>query len=272
MLVKDALIEATKCIKDVSRIPNKEARILMSYYLKKDQLWLTINDDSHIEKDGYFKLVRRREKNEPIEYITNSVSFYSNNFFVDSRVLIPRPETELLVDLAVSTCRAIKKPKIVEIGTGSGIISIMIAKLLKNTSIWALDISKDALSVAEKNAKEHGVNIGLVHSDLFENFQIDNFDLLVSNPPYIADDEPLHVGLSYEPKCALFGGILGSEVLYKIIDLYMCKNIKYLLCEIGYNQKIGVEDYLRNKNVKLEFYNDLAGKNRGFILSRDKPK
>ena len=268
MLVKEALVEATKNIKDISDIPNKEARILLAFYLEKDQIWIITHDNENIEEEGYFELIKRRANNEPIEYITNSASFYGKEFYVDSNVLIPRPETEILVDLVVSTCKGIKNLRIVEIGTGSGIISIMLKHLLPEADITAIDISNEALHVAKLNAKKHNVHVEFIHSDLCENFNEKNFDMLVSNPPYIADDESLHVGLSYEPSLALYGGNIGDEILRKIIDIYEEKNVKYLACEMGYDQKIKITNYLKNADLKLDFYKDLAGLDRGFIIGR----
>ncbi len=266
MLVSEALTKATKLISSISDIPNKEARILLAFYLKKDQIWIITHDDEDMKEDEYFTLIQRRVNNEPIEYITKSASFYGENFYVDSNVLIPRPETEILVDLVVSTCKGIKRPRIVEIGTGSGIISIMLAKLLPDAVITAIDISQEALHVAKQNADIHKVDIEFIHSDLCENFHEKNFDMLVSNPPYIADDEPLPVGLSYEPSLALYGGSVGDEMLRKIIDIYEDRNIKYLVCEMGYDQKEKIENYIKKSD--LEFYKDLAGLDRGFIARK----
>ena len=269
MLIKNALIEATRRIKDISDIPNKEARILLASYLKKDQIWIIIHDDEVIEEEGYFELIKRRVNNEPIEYIVNSASFYGKNFYVDKNVLIPRPETEILIDLVVSICKGIKRPRIVEIGTGSGIISIMLAHLIPDAIITAIDISKEALHVAKKNADEHGVNIEFIYSDLCENFSESNFDMLVSNPPYIANDESLHVGLSYEPNLALYGGTVGDEILCKIIDIYKEKKVKFLACEMGYDQKDRLSSYLEKYRLKADFYKDLAGLDRGFVLKKE---
>lgn len=269
MLIKDSLVEATKRIKDISDIPNKEARILLASFLKKDQLWIITHDDETIEEEGYFKLIKRRVSNEPIEYITNSASFYGKDFYVDSSVLIPRPETEILVDLVASTCKGVKRPHIVEIGTGSGIISIMLKKLLPDAKLTAIDISEKALHVAKQNAKNHGVDIEFIHSNLFDNYDNNNFDILVSNPPYIADNEPLHVGLSYEPSLALYGGNIGDEILRKIIDIYKNKNIKHLICEMGYDQRGKIANYLQTSGLKVKFYKDLAGIDRGFIIGRN---
>ena len=268
MLIKDVLAEATTRIKNISDIPNKEARILLASYLQKNQIWIITHDNESIEYNGYFELIDRRINNEPIEYITNSASFYGRDFYVDSNVLIPRPETELLVDLVVSTCKGIKTPRIVEIGTGSGIISIMLSRLLPDAVITAIDISEEALHVAKINADKHEVDIEFIHSDLCENFSEKNFDILVSNPPYIANDELLHVGLSYEPNLALYGGNVGDEILRKIIDIYEDKSVKYLACEMGYDQKDKIISYLKGSDLKLEFYKDLAGLDRGFIARR----
>ena len=266
MLVKEVLIEATRLIKNISDIPNKEARILLASYLKKDQIWIITHDDEDIEIDGYFELIKRRVENEPIEYITNSASFYGENFYVDSNVLIPRPETEILVDLVVSTCKGIKKPIIVEIGTGSGIISIMLALLLPNAIIKAVDISQEALHVAKQNANKHEVSdrIEFILSDLLNSCDEKNFDILVSNPPYIANNEPLHVGLSYEPSLALYGGKVGGEILEKIYQLAKQRKASFLACEMGYDQK----EYISTVAfpLKPKFYKDLANHDRGFII------
>jgi len=250
----------------VSDIPNKEARILLSHYLKKDQIWLLTHENDKINHNEYQGLVNRRLKNEPIEYITNSVNFYSKEFFVDKRVLIPRPETELLIDEVVSTCKGLNAPSIVEIGTGSGVISIILALSLPKSKIIAGDISEDALIVAKINAKKYNVEdrITFVKSDLLEDIDIENFDVLVSNPPYIANDESLHVGLSYEPDLALFGGKNGDEILKKIFDLAIFRKVSYLACEMGYDQKNNVKSFV--KDCKTTFYKDLAGLDRGFII------
>jgi len=265
--IKEALKLAIKELKNKSEIPQKEARILLAHYLKKDQIYLLTHEDEKVVKEGYFELIQRRAKYEPIEYITNSANFYSEEFYVNSSVLIPRPETELLVDLVVSTCKGIKRPIIVEIGTGSGIISIMLAKLLPNACIKAVDISEDALKVAKKNAVLHKVDkkIEFIKSNLLDNVQESSFDMLVSNPPYIAKDEPLDVGLSYEPDLALFGGEKGDEILVDIIEIFKSKNIKYLACEMGYDQKEKIKRYLPN----AKFYKDLAGLDRGFLVKKN---
>lgn len=268
--VKDALIKGTKLIQNISEIPNKEARILLAFFLKKNQIWLITHDSDEVVEEGYFELIERRVNNEPIEYITNSANFYSKEFYVDSNVLIPRPETEILVDEVIFICKGLSKPTIVEIGTGSGIISIMLALLLPEAQITAIDISEGALQVARINAKRYEVDnrISFIQSDLCDGYKDKNFDMLVSNPPYISNNESLDIGLSYEPNLALYGGNIGDEILKNIIDIFVEKNVKHLACEMGYDQKNKITKYINKYDLKAEFYKDLAGLDRGFIIRR----
>lgn len=271
MNIKESIAFGTEYLKDSSEIPNKEARILLAYLLKKDLIWLVTHDmDEFTCKEAYEDLLKRRRGHEPIEYITQSACFYGEDFYVDSRVLIPRPETEILVDKVVLTCKDIKEPSIVEIGCGSGIISIMLSRLLPNAKITALDISEDAIAVAKINAKALHVekNIEFIQSDLLSNLDLEKFDILVSNPPYIADDAPLHVGLSYEPSLALYGGSVGDELLRDIIDAFVQRDIKVLACEMGYDQREKISNYIKKYDVEVEFYKDLAGIDRGFIITK----
>ena len=259
-------------LKDTSEIPNKESRILLAHLLDKDLMWLITHDEEKVTcKEAYQELLERLKSHEPIEYITNKASFYNEEFYVDARVLIPRPETEILVDKVLFTCKEFETPSIVEIGCGSGIISIMLALLLPKAKIKAVDISLSALEVALINAKKFGLEdrIEFIQSDLLENIEEKSFDVLVSNPPYIADNESLHVKLSYEPSNALFGGVVGDELLKKIIDIFLQRDIKILACEMGYDQKEKISEYLKEYNLQAEFYQDLAGLDRGFVLKKE---
>ncbi|MBE0490894.1 MAG: peptide chain release factor N(5)-glutamine methyltransferase [Sulfurospirillum sp.] len=272
MNIKEILAYASVYLKDVSEIPNKESRILLAHLLGCDILWLITHEDTLVTCEKHYqKLLERRVNHEPIEYITSKVSFYGEDFFVDKRVLIPRPETELLVDLVALVGKEFQKPRIVEIGCGSGVISIMLAKLLPQATITAIDISHDALDVAYINAKALHVDqkIKFLQSDLLANFEQKKFDILVSNPPYIANDESLHVGLSYEPDLALFGGVIGDEILVRIIDAFLCTDAGILACEMGYDQREKIAQYLKKYGLVAEFYKDLAGLDRGFILKKE---
>ncbi len=261
MTIKEALRRASK------EIPSKEAMILLSHHLKKGRIYLIAHDDEEMEDfEGYYTLVLRAKNSEPIEYITQSVSFYGELFFIDYGALIPRPETELLVDYACELAKRFDTPKIAEIGVGSGVISIMIAKKFPTAKIISTDISQEALTIAKINAQKFEVEdqIEFVHTPYLNGIN-EKFDIIVSNPPYIATDKALDKKLSYEPDIALFGGKAGDEVLKEIAKLAKDKT-KYLCCEMGYDQKSSMESYLKELGYRnFGFYKDLSGFNRGFI-------
>jgi release factor glutamine methyltransferase len=182
--------------------------------------------------------------------------------------LIPRPETEILIDKALEVAKNFDGSlKVAEIGTGSGIISVMLATLIDDITITATDISNDAIAIAKQNAKNFNVKekIEFIQTNYLDG--IDNeFDIIISNPPYIADDFELEKNLSYEPDNALFGGVVGDEMLKEIIDIWHKRKTTYLLCEMGYDQKEPLTEYLNFKGIKeYSFYKDLAGFDRGFI-------
>jgi release factor glutamine methyltransferase len=263
--IKEALKESSLILKNP-----KEASILMREFLNYDQVELLLNEDKTLKNyKKYQQLIQRRLKNEPIEYITKKVSFYSREFFITQGALIPRPETEILIDKALEVLKD-KDFSVAEIGTGSGIISIMLALLVDNIKITATDISQEALQIAETNAKKFGVSekISFVKTNYLDNIY-DEFDMIISNPPYIADGFKLESSLSHEPQNALFGGKVGDEMLKEIIDIFIEKKSSYLLCEMGYDQKEFMREYLTNKGIKeLSFYKDLAGIDRGFVAKR----
>jgi len=258
-----------------SGIDKTEARILLEHHLgyTKDYLILHDSDEITITKEMQ-EDIKRVKKSEPIEYITQKVSFYSQEFIITSGVLIPRPETELLIDKVVKVAQDMQDLNIAEIGVGSAVISIMLSKLLPNISyIVASDINPQAIELSSKNIKLHGIeNIELIHTSLLD--KVDKkIDIIVSNPPYIADDYMIQNNLRYEPSNALFGGKIGDEILKQIIDLAFEKDIKYLLCEMGYDQKDKITNYLKDKEYKnLEFYQDYSGFDRGFIMIKTTPK
>ena len=184
--------------------------------------------------------------------------------------MIPRPQTEILVEKCYDILKDIQNPQILEIGTGSGIISIMLALLIPSIKITAVDINEKALELAKKNAIKHKVEekITLLYSDLFTNIEQNiSYNMVISNPPYIASDYKLPKNVQFEPKNALFGGKVGDELLKNIIDTTYKKGIQYLACEIGYDQKKPLQKYIEQhcKYEKLEFYKDLEGFDRGFI-------
>ena len=219
MRVDEALRQASEALDEFEN-PQKIARVLLENVLKKDSVWLVLNGDFEFNEDKYLLHVERVKQKEPLEYVLGFASFYSLEFIVKEGVLVPRPETELLVDVACEMLGGVANPRILEVGVGSGIISTMLALKNPTCTIIATDISE----VAIKNAKENFVKFGvedrvkLVHTSYFDGV-VGEFDLLVSNPPYIANGEALELHVLNEPHTALFGGVRGDEILQELISL-----------------------------------------------------
>jgi len=264
-------------LRDISEILNphiprasREAQLLLMHHLQKDELWLISNQQTEVtDVDALYEMVHRRVKNEPLEYITNSVSFYSQEFFIDKGALIPRPETELLIDEVIKHYPDLDADiRFVEVGVGSGIISIILAQHFKNAKFIAVDISQDAINIARENLKRFSLEdrvelrLGSLLNEVSE-----DIDYLISNPPYIADNAKLESNLSYEPQNALFGGEVGDEIIKKLLDEALKREINFFTCEIGYDQKDKIRNYLKNTSFKgLEFYKDYSKFDRGFTL------
>ena len=270
-LVKDLLLQATQILSDADiQRASREAQLLLMAHLKVDELWLITHQSASVENvENYLQWVQRRALNEPFEYIVNRVNFYSEEFYIDEGALIPRPETELLIDEVLKNIDDKETNMLfVEVGVGSGIISIMLAKHLKNAKFIAVDISSGALEVARKNREIFGLEnrIELRLGSLLEPIE-EEIDYLVSNPPYIEDGMSLESNLSYEPQNALFGGSVGDEIIKQLLDEVLKKQIKFFSCEMGYDQQDKIREYLKDKKYSsLEFYKDYSSFDRGFTL------
>ena len=179
-------------------------------------------------------MLNRRKKGEPLQYILGTWEFFGNTFKVDPRVLIPRFETEILVEKALEASKNFKNPRILDICTGSGCIAISIAKMI-NANITATDISQDALSLAQENACINNVNINFVCTDIVTGLEDEKYDIIICNPPYIPTHELLNLMidvLDHEPILALDGGSDGMYIYKKVLE--KCKNMSdTLLFEIG---------------------------------------
>lgn len=270
MTIKECVRKYGKELKEITHIPNKEVEILILHMLQKNVIWLHLNSDKEFKEEKELaKLVKKRAANFPMEYITNRASFYGESFIVKQNVLIPRPETEILVENAFNILKNIKNPKVIEVGVGSGIISVMLAKLVENIRIIAVDINEDALALAKSNAIKHGVEgkIEFRQSDLLTGIEENDFDMCISNPPYIANDYKLPANVKCEPSNALFGGEIGDELLKELILQVKSKNIPYLLCEFGFDQKEPIRTFCKEFAYEsLEFYKDYEKFDRGFTL------
>jgi release factor glutamine methyltransferase len=250
--------------------PIKEAELILAFYLQKTRIFLHTNPTKIIKNiDKYFNLIEQRANHKPLEYITSSACFYGYDFYVNKDVLIPRAETEILIDKIKSKIDKNTKAHIIDIGCGSGIIPIVLAKYFNNAKITAVDISKKSLKVAKQNAISLNVEnkITFIESNLLDKVK-DNIDIIISNPPYIKNNEKLKSNVKdYEPHLALFGGTLGYEILKRIIEEFFLRKCKYLFCEMACYQKQDIQN-ITNKYLDktIEFYKDLSGLDRGFII------
>lgn len=244
------------------------AKELLKFVLDIDEKNLLFNFNQEFkEQDAYFELIKRFESGEPLEYITGKVGFLDSEFFVKKGVLIPRFETEILVKKTLEVAKEFKNPRVCEIGFGSGIVSISIKKELKDSIIYASDISNTAFEVANLNAKKFNVDINFKKCAYLDEIK-ENFDIIVSNPPYIKNSYKLDIWVKNEPEAALFGGEKGYEILENIIKIAKHRT-KYLVCEIGYDQKDILSTILKENGFCYEFYKDLSGFDRGFVAKSE---
>ena len=256
--------------------PNLKARLLMQYILDKPRQYLLVYDNQTLslrQEVDYFKAIKKVSNGIPLQHITHMQEFMKMNFYVNEDVLIPRPDTESLVEEVIQIAKKINAKKISDLCTGSGAIAISLAKYIENSEITAVDISSKALSVAKLNAKNNDVEnqITFVESDLFNGLAKEKYDIIVSNPPYIRKDviKTLDKEVQKEPKIALDGGYDGLDFYRKIIhqsEEYL-KFKGYLCLEIGYDQKIDVIELIEKEEKYVDTYckKDLYGNDRVII-------
>ncbi len=254
--------------------PKLKARLLLQYVLKKSRQYLIVYDNEEVGKKEqweYFVNIDKLAKGVPLQHITHTQEFMKMDFYVDENVLIPRPDTEILVEEVINIAKKMDKPKILDLCTGSGAIAISIAKNVPNAEVYAIDISEKALDIASKNAQRLEANVKFIKSDLFKNLKNMKFDIIVSNPPYIKkeDIQYLSEDVKKEPQIALDGGYDGLD-FYRKISKQAIDYLKFgsFLCfEIGYDQKEEVTEIIE----KLEHYKgtyckkDLCGNDRIII-------
>jgi len=244
---------------------NIDSEILLSSVLKKSKNHLLLNSSIKIDEDKidtFNKLVERRKKREPIAYILKQKDFWKSTFYVDRNVLIPRPDTEILIEEILYNYSKNQKLSVLDIGTGSGCIIISILKDRPNFKGTAIDVCKNALNVAKYNAKMHQLENRIkFYKSSVDNFFKDKYDLIISNPPYINKFDLKYLErdvIGFEPSLALEGGIDGFTVLKKVIkkSSRLLKIGGKLVLEIGFDQKLKVikllkkEKYFVNKIAK----------------------
>ena len=196
-------------------------------------------------------LLSRRAAGEPLAYLLGSADFYGLEFAVSQAVLIPRPDTEVLVDQARARAQEFRAARIVDLGTGSGIVAILLARICPSATLTAVDLSAAALEVAQANATRHSVHIRFLEGDWYAPLGDERFDLIVSNPPYVAAGDPhlQHNGLPFEPPLALCDGVVGGDGLACLRALVAGAGDHlspggWLLIEHGYDQAVKVRDLL----------------------------
>lgn len=252
-----------------SNIPAREAEILLEYILNisREKLYIKLYEEfpeEHLE--GYKSIVSERASGKPLSYITHTKEFMSLPFFVNPSVLIPRPETEILVEEVITIAKNIKNPVILDMGTGSGCIGLTVASYLKESSVCVTDISSEAIAIAKKNADNLSLrSVSFYCGDLFEPVEGIEFDIIVSNPPYIAYEEMNSISKEvkdYEPCTALFSSEKGLFFYKKIISQsknYLKKE-GFLAFETGIGQAEQVSNLMKIHNFKhIKIIKDLSG-------------
>lgn len=231
--------------------------------------------ENNLDETNLIKYQKELLNNRPIQYIVGNVNFYGNIIEVNEGVLIPRYETEFLVEKTISLAKKYfpQKIDILDLGTGSGCIAITLKKHLKS-NIDALDISNKALSIARKNAQNNNVKINFLNKDI-ATYQEKQYDLIISNPPYISEEEEImDLVKNNEPHIALYAKDNGLYFYKKIIDnLPLITKEKYLLAlEIGYNQAIPISEYAKNKlkDINITVEKDLSNKDRYIFITNIK--
>jgi release factor glutamine methyltransferase len=260
----DALQQARARLAAASRNPRRDAEVLMAHVLRCDQVALLTHPErllSPAESARYESFLTRRLGFEPIQYITGEQEFFGLPFEVSPDVLIPRPETEHLVQAVLE--RVAANARIVDVGTGSGAIAVALAHALPRAQVTAVDLSPAALAVARSNAQRHAVSdrVTFLQSDLLAALDGTDFDAVVSNPPYVAEGEVLEPQVAnYEPRSALYAGPTGLEIYERLIPQARerLKPHGWVMLEIGFGQQAAVEALLHGWSA-VSFIRDLQG-------------
>ena len=275
MKIIDNLKDGQRVLKE-NNIPSYkiDCEILMSQILNISREDVLLNLEKEIqneEREKYLNLINRRKKKEPIAYITNNKNFWREKFITNKNALIPRPDSEHLVEQTLKIIKKNQSIKILDVGVGCGCLSISILKERLKCKCDAIDLSKNALKLAKINANLHQLldRIKFYKRDV-DNFCNHKYDLIISNPPYINKHKIKYLGtINYEPKIALDGGLDGLEVIRKVISKskHLLKTNGKLILEIGSDQKYKVINFLKGKNFFINKIIKDYGNNTRCIVS-----
>lgn len=279
MTIRDIIIKYSEELKEISDTPRLDVELILQKSLGDvDRIYIHINLNKELSDDEYnlfLSMIKDRINGRPVAYIVGNREFMGLDFFVKEGVLIPRPDTEVLVEEIIELCKNKDEVEILDIGTGSGAITVSLAKYIEKSTIKSLDISDIPLEVGKKNAMNNDVDnkIEFIKSDLFSSIKDKNikFDVIVSNPPYIPkkDMDTLHTQVKdYEPYNALEGGIDGLDFYRDITDQsksYL-KEDGILAYEVGHDQAKDVSDIMKdNGYTKIYTKKDIQGIDRVVI-------
>jgi len=274
--IKETLKQGSEKLKNTQDKPILMSRLILQYILKKEKEYLLVHDDEKInieDYDKFIKSINRLNEGIPLQYITNLQEFMKINFYVDENVLIPQPDTEILVENVLELIKD-KEALILDLCTGSGAIAISIAKHSENAKVTATDLSEKALDIARLNSKNNNTDIEFILSDMFKNLENRKFDFIVSNPPYIKTNEikKLSNEVQNEPHMALDGGQDGLDFYRIIINegyKYLNEN-GYICLEIGFDQKDDVLNLIKESGrySDIKCYRDLGGNDRVIIFKK----
>ena len=279
MILEKAILEGSSILKKNGiKTSRLDSEILMSKAINKDRVFMILNSNQNLEKKSlncFFDLIQKRSIRTPVSYLTGKKNFWNNEFQINKNVLIPRPDTELIIQEALKLTKNKNKLRVLDIGTGSGCLILTILKEKKNFSGIGIDISKKCLNLAKINRDNFalGNRVKFLKSDI-DNFNYGKYDLIVSNPPYIKKIDLKYLErdvINFEPLIALNGGIDGLSEIRKVIyrSLKLLKSNGKLILEIGFNQKNDVKRLLKKKGFYInEVVKDLAKNNRCIISTK----
>jgi len=279
MNITSAIISGSKILRN-KFIPSHQldSEILMAKTIKKDRNYILLNSDSVLNKNDlnyFFRLIEQRSLGSPIAYLTNKKFFWNSEFFVTNDTLIPRPDTELIIENVLNSTKQKKKINILDIGIGSGCILLSILKERKNFYGTGIDISKKCINLSKINAFKLKVSsrLKLYKSDV-DKFNLGKYDLIVSNPPYIKTFKLKYLErdvVGFEPRLALNGGLDGLSEIRKVIKKtseLIKKNGKFIL-EIGFDQKNKVIELLNRRGFYINsIQKDLANNDRCIVSTK----
>lgn len=267
MTLQTALLQGTQILEKAGiGVPRLTAEVLLSHAMRCEKSYLYAHSSDELTELAwihYGRYLNERLGGRPTQYITRRQEFFGRGFFVDERVLIPRPETEHLVEAALLWLETRPDAVVLDVGTGSGAIAVSIATE-SSREVFASDISSDALSVAEKNRRTHQAQVRLFASDLLVSVKALSVDLLVSNPPYVPGEDAANMQREvreWEPHVALFAGDTGFEIYHRLIAEAetVVRTGGRLLMELGYRSLDGVREMLAGSWTDVQVISDLAG-------------